>query len=101
MLVGEARWMLGRLFSELVDYTRYHFSTEERLMQHHAYRDYAAHKMEHDALTEKALDLRRRWQAGRIGLSIETSELLQGWLAHHIRGIDKQLGTFLNGKGVF
>lgn len=100
MRVGKARSILGRIFEDLVAYTKYHFSTEERLMEQHGYDGYAAHKAEHDDLTAKALDLQQRWRAGTLGISIETSEFLRAWLAHHIQGTDKQLGAFLNTKGV-
>lgn len=100
MRVGKARDILGRIFEDLVAYTKYHFATEERLMQEHAYGEYAAHKAEHDDLTAKALDLQRRWREGTLGISIETSEFLRAWLAHHIQGTDKQVGAFLNTKGV-
>jgi hemerythrin-like metal-binding protein len=53
MRVGKGREVPGSVLTELVNYTVYHFSTEERLFQEHGYPEYERHKQIHDDLTWK------------------------------------------------
>jgi hemerythrin-like metal-binding protein len=98
---GQATKILTHLFDELVAYTQTHFAAEEALMATHGYPDgpRKVHLAEHAALTHKALELQKKYKAGGL-VSIETSEFLRDWLAHHIQGIDHQLGDYLASKGV-
>lgn len=100
MSAGKAEEALRKILDELVAYTTYHFSAEERLMKEHAYGGYGSHKAEHDALTKKVLSLQQKFHAGTTGLSLETSEFLKAWLMHHIQEVDKKLGPFLNAQPV-
>jgi hemerythrin len=38
---------------ELIDYTQYHFSTEEKYMLEYAYPGYEQHKAEHEEFIDK------------------------------------------------
>jgi len=100
MVEGSGKDKLGQILSDLINYTRDHFATEERLMQMHAYPDFLAHKSEHERLTEKVMDLQRRFRSNEAGLSIEVMEFLRDWLVKHIMGCDKKYSPFLNAKGV-
>lgn len=98
----ETRDVLGKVFSELLDYTVYHFRAEEELFEKYAYPDYQSHKNEHEDLTKQALELKSKFDADkfRITLTMETMEFLRDWLNNHIRVVDKKYGPFLNSKGV-
>ena len=100
MVKGSGKDKLGSILSNLVEYTRGHFTTEERLMRTHAYPDFLAHKSEHDHLTEKVMDLQRGFRSNEVGLTIEVMEFLKDWLRDHILGYDKKYSPFLNAKGV-
>ncbi len=100
MSQGKAKEVMGKVLNELIQYTRTHFQTEERLMQQYGYPDLAAHKKEHDELTRTVLDLQDKYNKGAIMLSVETSNFLKAWLTQHIMGTDKKYGPFLNEKGV-
>ena len=100
MSQGKAKEVMGKVFTELVQYTKTHFQTEERLMQQYAYPDFAAHKKEHDDLTKTAMDLQEKFNKGALTLSIETSKFLKDWLTKHILGSDKKYSPFLKSKGV-
>ena len=52
------------LLDSLVDYTEYHFSTEEKYFQQFAYPDAADHREIHRNFTEKVLDVRSRLNHG-------------------------------------
>jgi len=91
---------LGSTLDSLVRYTQAHFTAEERLMEQSGYPDLAAHKREHEALTEKVLDFQRNFDAGRIGMGVEVMQFLGSWLQGHIRGSDKKYVPSLHAKGL-
>ena len=100
---GEGRNVLSKIFSELVDYTVYHFRAEEELFQKYAYPDYLRHKKLHEALTKQVLEFKSRFDTDKSSgslLAIETLSFLRNWLINHIQKEDKKYGPFLNAKGV-
>lgn len=88
------------LLDELTDYTVYHFSTEERLMQTHGYEATATHTAQHKKLVEAVQALHARRAAGETLPFDELMIFLRDWLTNHIMGSDKALGVSLNRKGV-
>ena len=100
MMAGQGRQTLARTLDRLVQYTSVHFAHEERLMQDHKYPAFAAHKAEHDALTNKALELQKNFEQGRVAMSVEVLQFLKSWLEHHIQQIDRAYAPFLRSKQV-
>jgi hemerythrin len=97
---GRGKEVMGAILEELLDYTRYHFATEERLFAQHDYPGMAQHIGEHHALTAEAKDFKRRFDAHD---GVDTSQLLgflKSWLYHHINGADKLYASYLNERGV-
>lgn len=87
---------LKRLLEGLIEYTRFHFETEHRLMEKYAYPEEAAHDMEHERLLE-VLRHAAGPDQGRELLALQTTK---DWLLGHILGADRQLAAFLKGQGV-
>ena len=100
MKQGKGKEAMGKTFSELLDYTVYHFGTEEDFFKKYGYPAFAAHKKEHEALTKQAMDLNARFSRGEEVISADTLTFLKNWLRDHIMGSDKKYGPFLNAKGV-
>ena len=100
MKAGKGKKAISTLLSELIDYTGYHFRTEEDLFQKYGYPDLIKHKEEHDDLTQKALDLKTSFDEGRLMNNIEIIIFLKDWLNTHILDTDKKYSAFLNSKGV-
>ncbi len=100
MKVGQGKEVLGITLKELVDYTVYHFGTEEKLFQQFGYPEYAKHKEEHDDLTKKALELKAAFDSGKQTITIEVMTFLKNWLNVHILQEDKKFGPYLQSKGV-
>lgn len=98
----KAKDILGNVFSELINYTVYHFKAEEELFQKYEYPEYQQHKKEHEDLTKQVLELKDKFDKDplKIVLTIETMEFLKNWLKNHIQVEDKKYGPFLNRKGV-
>jgi hemerythrin len=95
-----AKQALDELLRGLVDYTRYHFSTEERLMASSQFPLSQAHHEQHDEFVRKVTDMADRLSQGGLVLSIEATFFLREWLTSHILSSDKQLGRHLTSRGV-
>lgn len=100
MLVGKSKDVVGKVLGELVQYTVHHFGTEERLFAKHGYPDRVTHKVEHDALTKRAGELKAQFDGGKAPVTIEVLKFLRDWLTHHILGSDHKYVAFLNAAGV-
>jgi hemerythrin len=101
MYEGKSREVMAGVLSQLVvDYTKGHFASEERLMQGYLYPGYAAHKAEHDQLTKTVLKFQQELTAGKVVMSIDLLEFLKNWLREHTMGTDQQYSPFLKSKGV-
>ena len=97
---GKGTAVLGKILTDLIQYTKTHFATEERYFKQYGYPDFPAHKVEHDLLTKQAVDLKQKFDAGQTAISSQTGNFLKDWLINHIQKTDKKYTAFLNGKGL-
>jgi hemerythrin-like metal-binding protein len=100
MKAGGRHEDLMKIMNELVDYTRYHFSHEEKLMQKAGYRDLAAHQRVHRAMVEQVEKLKQEAGTSRAGFSIKLMGFLKNWLTDHILGSDQKYASSLKSVGV-
>lgn len=100
MKAGKGNDVLGKVLNGMIQYTASHFATEERYMKLHGYPDFAAHKREHDSLTQQVLELQEQFNAGQPVLSMKVGTFLKGWLINHISGTDMGYSPFLRAKGL-
>ena len=100
MGAGKGRIAIYDTLSRLIDYTKMHFSTEERLMTQYSYLDRKNHLAQHGDLIRQVGEISAKVQAGQVSMTIETMDFLKKWLNNHILLTDKQFGVFLSGKGV-
>lgn len=98
---GKEQGELFAILDELIEYTVYHFATEEKLYIEHDYPGYEKHKAEHDNLTATAVDLQQKLRDGSATLSFELLDFLHDWLMGHTLGLDQEMGPYLNERGVF
>lgn len=97
---GQGKEPLEKIFEELLRYTQYHFSSEEKLMAAHGYPDAEQHKQAHQELIRKVAEAKRNFSAGEDSIVDEMMGLFTNWLAHHIMETDKDLSKYLIEKGV-
>ena len=88
------------LLGALVEYTRYHFSTEERYFRLFRYPDAERHEEAHRKFAEKVVDVRRRLAGGQLVVSLEVTMFLKEWLTEHIKGVDKAYSRYFNEHGL-
>jgi len=89
-----------RVLQELIEYTGYHFGTEEKFFDQYGYPETDAHKTIHKKLVDKVLAFKRKFDAGEEFLSQELLNFLKDWLINHIGFTDRKYAPFLQSKGV-
>jgi len=92
--------VFSALLDSLVEYTQYHFSTEENYFKRYAYPDAGSHSGMHKIFTDKVLDVRNRLNQGKFVISLEITTFLKDWLMHHIKETDKEYSKFFNDHGL-
>ncbi|WNC68363.1 bacteriohemerythrin [Thalassotalea nanhaiensis] len=85
---------------DLIAYTEYHFSREEKMMADSSYPDLDEHKKQHQLMIDKIRQIETKYQQVGHDAFQEVSEFLSGWLINHINGTDKQYTQHLNKNGI-
>ena len=93
---GKGKEKLGTILNELISYTKYHFSAEEKLMQQKNYPGYQQHKREHEVFTKKVEEFNTQFVAGSLFISNEVLLFLKDWLVGHIKVTDKKYSPYLS-----
>lgn len=88
------------LIKNMKQYIKIHFNTEEKYLKRYNYSGYEYHKKEHDVFVAKVEDLEKRFDRGKLIMTIELTDFLRDWLKNHIQGTDMQYVDFLKKKGV-
>lgn len=100
MRQGQGKVATGKILEEMVSYITTHFEAEERYFRRFNYPDTAKHIQEHTAFVQKAVDFRRQFNAGKLGLSIEIMDFLSTWLCNHIKGTDQKYTACFHANGL-
>jgi len=80
---------LNAMFCELIDYTKYHFSEEEKLMAQVNYPDIADHKVQHQNFIDKLMSFdlgEMDNDQGQFALTL--LKTVATWIFKHITGDD-------------
>ncbi len=86
----------------MIDYTDFHFSAEEKVMEENDYPGLDEQKKQHEefkvTLNNIVEDYKEEGTTTAIAESINV--FLLNWLIKHIKGTDSKLGEFLTEKGL-
>ena len=96
MMKGEAQTMTGPLLRKLVEYTRTHFTAEEKMLATSQYPGLANHRKLHSDLMKQVEDYSARFERGEITLNLQLLNFLRDWLTTHIQKVDHEYGPWLN-----
>jgi len=97
---GEGRKLLLSILDELVQYTAYHFSAEEKAFDKYGYPEAKAHKEHHRGFVSQAKELQKAMHEGSAVLSNEVLDFLQDWVVDHIMKVDSRYSAFLADKEI-
>ena len=99
MTTGKAKTIVGQVLDDLLDYTRTHFTAEEKVLEKYNYSGITEQKKEHAIFINKIVELKEKNKSGSLTVTLETSQFLKEWLLNHIMVIDKKYSSFLAEKG--
>ncbi|NUN10971.1 MAG: hemerythrin family protein [Ignavibacteriaceae bacterium] len=92
------RFIIYGILDRLVEYTKIHFSDEEKLFDT-GYTGAVKHRQEHDYFILELDKLQQEAARNNLLLTYKTLDFLKDWLINHILGTDKELGTYIANKG--
>lgn len=87
------------LADDLANYAKVHFDDEEGLMLRHRFDGYAEHGNEHTQFVILILMMITKPKDSENSPE-SVAEFLENWIVEHIMKCDKELGVYLNKKGV-
>jgi hemerythrin len=91
---------LAALLEDLLDYTRYHFESEEKTMARANYPDLAEHRAKHAAMRAEVERLLAGARSGNTTTAMKLMAFLKNWLIKHINGTDKMYVPALQKAGI-
>ena len=83
------------IFKKILDYTRYHFASEEKIMHDAAYPNMATHWRLHKEFDQIVYEKYRDFESGELILNSELLALIKNWLLRHIQVEDQKFGHYL------
>ena len=92
---NEKNRQMGETLKFLVDYTNYHFTAEEELLQRVDYPQYSYHKGLHKKFSSKITAVLMKLKKGEPVEVIDLTDFLTDWLINHILDEDKKIGDFV------
>jgi hemerythrin len=92
---------LHRLVEDLYEYTSLHFASEEKLMKQYGMDDVKKHHKEHKLLLKHLKHICDAISKGRRPAFYSQYDVSNDWFLAHIMDFDKEMGAFLNSKGVY
>lgn len=99
MKTGKGRDYAGTILSELSKYTKSHFLAEEVLMERTKYPALAQHRVEHQTFIGKISAFEEELAKGGF-VSVSLLDFMKGWLATHIKTVDRDYSNHLNSHGI-
>jgi hemerythrin-like metal-binding protein len=98
MTSGSSRKDISKIFNNMVEYTKEHFSYEEDLFTRYSYGNGIKHKIAHSNFIIKTLELYGDFVNDR-GIDLNgLLDFLVDWLQKHILIDDMKFGEFLQAK---
>ena len=86
---------INNIFIELVDYTKYHFESEEIIMREVGYEDFENHKKQHEKFVDRLIRLKHRTLEASRETAIDLCSFLSGWIVAHILHSDKHISEYV------
>lgn len=81
--------LLNKALHDCVAYVQTHFSTEEQLLQRAGYKDFAAHKKQHEEFTKQVLETAKSFNKNNMLVAVKFARFLYDWILAHISHTDR------------
>ncbi len=90
---------IKKLLNELFDYTVYHFSIEEKMMEEHNFIGLPAHRFEHKIFIKKLEDIDpEELDTNQNEATMNLLNFVASWITNHILEIDQKYAPYLSEK---
>ena len=86
---------IEQTLNDLIDYTKYHFAREEKIMQDHNYPDFDDHKQQHDQMVKQVTKFIDEYRVDKTRTIENVLQFLKSWLINHINGSDQKYRPYL------
>ena len=80
---------------EIVDYLRYHFTNEEKLMFLFDFPDYSEHKREHESSITEIMSHIQKFSSGSYLVPYRFVRFFREWIFSHIDMFDRKVAKFV------
>jgi len=97
-LEGNNKYELSELIYELIDFSHYHFSVEERLMIKYDYPNIDHHILEHLNYTYTVMTFEKLMVEDNDNSPDDVFEFVKNWLFDHILNTDSEMGQFIQSR---
>lgn len=84
-----------KVVHELVQYVKFHFSAEEKLMERIGFPGLAEHKKEHEHFVKKVLEGVKNFESGKAIVPNTFVRYLLDWIVTHIAKTDQKYGAYI------
>lgn len=101
MAARRANLEIAQILSDIADYTKEHFATEEAVMKAYEYPWRDSHALEHRQFIATIDKLQKQSASGEVAVSVALLNHLREWLACHVLGSDRRYSEHLNTRGMF
>ena len=81
---------LQTVLKELIDYSNYHFKTEEDYFEKFSYEDKESHIEKHEEFRAQLMHISQHLLLDKAETTYEIIDFLENWLIDHINGTDKR-----------
>jgi len=89
---------LKELIGEMEDYTDFHFSAEEEMLQKAGWPELDRHKRIHFSFKQQVTQLKRDISSGEMVLRSQVMSVIKNWLTDHILKEDREYSEFILNK---
>ena len=100
MKEGRGNTHIGDIINRLVEYSVYHFETEEKYFDKFGYPQTEQHKKIHSDFVKEVTIFRGQFENNEVMLTIEVLNFLSNWLREHILGEDMEYSDFFIENGL-
>ncbi len=91
---------LKTILSDLINYTNYHFETEEKYFAKFNYEDTEEHIEKHHEFRAKIMNISQEYKNNELETSYDLIEFLEDWFIDHINGTDKRYVKLFQDNGI-
>ncbi|MCG8571880.1 MAG: bacteriohemerythrin [Spirochaetes bacterium] len=101
MLQRAAKSAMSDILKNLIDYTVFHFTKEQKYFEKYNYPHKVDHINKHKEFVDKIKDFQKGHEEDRMFLSIDVMNFLKSWLTDNIMGSDHEYTEFFNSRGLY